>query len=408
MWNRIGLIAYFALLCGLGCITFSIALGQVFLVISIIATAGMLLKERRFPTLTVGFFFAVAFFCIALATGMLGLDPARSALKVKRLIWFVALIPVAATFVTSMRRVNEILQAVAVGTGFLVIESCVAKPILAWLDFRSGEPGAADYWTALIHRGSITDGQMLMLGVLASLGLFYGRCAAHGKGRFWRILLPLQSLALILSFKRGAWIGAIGFVMIFITMERGWRYLALVVAVIALAFTIPPVQTRLHDLRSEMTFEKGGRLTMWFKVAPTLVKEHPWGIGYAALSNDLMRSVAPNVERERRHLHSNCVQILVELGWLGLFAYLAWMAKAVVDSGRMVRLARRQGNRADAIHAKAILLMLLALIVNGVVEYNFGDTELITMYAILIGSVGGVVRASGSLPPAPPEPDAAG
>jgi O-antigen ligase len=87
-------------------------------------------------------------------------------------------------------------------------------------------------------------------------------------------------------------------------------------------------------------------------------------------------------------VHANWAQVLVETGWLGLVVYLVWMGKALADGVRWVGLTRA-GPTGDRIVATAVLLILAGLFLNGLVEYNFGDTELMMVYAVVMGLAGG-------------------
>ena len=370
-------------------IAFTIAAGQAAFGLATAATGVMLLRERRAPDWTRLSLFALAFVALALIAGIMGLDPARSVSKIKRLLWFAA-IPVTATLVTTPDRFRRLLAAFAAGTVVASAESCFVKPLRAWTEWKEGAPGATDYWTSLIHQGSMTDAQMIMLGLVVSLGFLAASARSDRRARaLWVAALALQAVALVLNFKRGSWVcaaavcGSLGFIL----WGRRWAWLLAALAVAALA--LPPVRTRIADVRAELTGEKGGRMVMWTQVAPRLVREHPAGVGYAALNNDMMRAVAPTVEPGRRHLHANVAQILVELGWAGLALYALWIAAAIADAARGVaRLRSRAAPAADRMAALAVLLMLVALTLNGLVEYNFGDSEIIMVYGMLMGLAG--------------------
>ena len=53
----------------------------------------------------------------------------------------------------------------------------------------------------------------------------------------------------------------------------------------------------------------------------------------------------------------------------------------------MALTARRRAP-SEGLIALGVLFMILALLANGVVEYNFGDTELLIVLAIMMGVVG--------------------
>ena len=189
---------------------------------------------------------------------------------------------------------------------------------------------------------------------------------------------------MVANFKRGSWISLLLVVAVFLALRVNWRTLLLLGAVVAALFFVPAVQQRVGTLRDEFDAKRGGRVLMWREIAPALIKAHPWGIGYRSLTNDMMREIAPGVEPDRDHLHSNVLQVLVATGWLGLLLYLAWMVRALWDGwGFFARSTERpEGERTWAL---SLALMLVALLVNGVVEYNFGDSELLVMYSSLLG-----------------------
>ena len=100
------------------------------------------------------------------------------------------------------------------------------------------------------------------------------------------------------------------------------------------------------------------------------------------MTEDLLKEYSPDVEPYRNHLHSNIAQILVETGWAGLAVYVIWMLAAIRD--RVVRI-RRSDDLDERTLATTVLAMLLALMANGLIEYNFGDTELMIAYGFLMG-----------------------
>jgi O-antigen ligase len=226
---------------------------------------------------------------------------------------------------------------------------------------------------------------MLMMGVVAALALSV--VARRGGGRVlpWVGLLALEAGGLLITFKRGSWCCLVLVLAAFLSLERRWRWLLGLVLVGLAAVLLPPVRHRLAGAAEELDPQAGGRLTMWLRVAPALIRAHPLGVGYGALTNDMMRRVAPQVEAARDHLHSNPLQVLVETGWLGMALYALWMVRALADGAGGMRGLRARGDAEAATLAAAWLAMLIGLLLNGVVEYNFGDTELMMIYALIMG-----------------------
>lgn len=365
-------MAFFALLATVFTITFSIALGQVFAGLCFVLFLTGVVRGQirtRFPPVLwlVGLFVGLA--VLSSFQGGEGLW-----WRCGKLLWF-ALIPVTASLLRDPGDALKLARAFLAGCAVLGVKDLVAYPILAW------RHPALDYLTALIDKGSMTDGQMLMLGVLGSTVLLIAAIRGRGRVRWWEWgMLGAQGAGLLINFKRGSWFCAVILVAVVLIWQMRWRVWLPAMLVILCLFMLPPVQSRLGQLRREFTLESGGRLTMWFKVAPALIGEHPQGVGYGCLTNEMMRRAFARVEPGRNHLHANWAQVLVETGWLGFAVYVIWMLKSLRDA-----VLRAQGGfRGERV---AALLLLTGLLLNGLVEYNFGDTELMIIYAVVMGWV---------------------
>jgi O-antigen ligase len=353
-----------------GAITFSIALGEALLGLTLVLGAIWVVRERPvltrpLTTLSAGVFVVWALISVGLGAESTGWG------KSPRLIWMLAL-PLTALAVRTKNDIYFLLKALTWGGGILALLVLIRNPLAVLR-------GPGDFMSRLIDQGSMTNGQMLMVCCVAAAGLWGVDRAAGRAGRGWLILLALLSAALVVNLKRGSWICAFLILAVFFSRRLGWKAPVILALLAGLILLIPAARRRLVELPHEFDAGRGGRMTMWCKIAPELIRRHPWGIGYAALTNRLMREVAPEVELNRNHLHSNPIQITVELGWLGLGIYLAWMLAALGEARRTLTMTGGDGG------IWAAGLALIGLMANGLVEYNFGDTELLVVYAILMG-----------------------
>jgi hypothetical protein len=399
--------AFGLLFAGLFSVAFSLPLGRTLVGISFILLVTDCIRLRylpRFPCVAWCWF---AFFVIALLASAFGVNPARSFGKIDKLLWFLA-IPLTASLVQDWQRLRSLLWAIAAGCGVLSLEILTVRPLAAWLAMReavtAGEVG--DYVWELTDLGSMTDGQTLMVGIVAMIGLLASRSVtqkASKKATLWSYaLLLVLVLAVIINLKRGSWICTFGIVGIFVASRLKVRHLAMLAVVAVGILLLPPVWGRFSALRQELDASRGGRIVMWTRIAPPLVKAHPFGIGYRALTEAIMLEVAAeegiHVERGRNHLHSNPVQVLVALGWLGLAVYLVWMAGGIVSGVRLLKTAPR--GSPERTMALALLLMLSGLLLNGLVEYNLSDGELVILYGVLLGVLGaGMGRSAATAAP---------
>ena len=129
---------------------------------------------------------------------------------------------------------------------------------------------------------------------------------------------------------------------------------------------------------------------MWKWIVGPCRAKFPLGTGFRALTEAEMHDFFWRTEKTQNHVHNNSLQIAVELGNQGLAAYLLWMAFAFADAARL--RFRKSGSSAESmfgdsdLSATAIpLAVLAALFLNGMVEYNFADGELVLIYGLLMG-----------------------
>ncbi|MCX6998552.1 MAG: O-antigen ligase family protein [Kiritimatiellaeota bacterium] len=375
--------AYRLLLAALGAVTFSIALGQALLAASTVLLVIWLAVDKPQPSPPPLLAAALLFIAIALLT--LGANAAQVPWnRIGKLFWFVTL-PAAALLVRDVPRLISLLWAFALGCGVLAVKTLVGIPWGAWKLLQAHPDYAQNFLHALTLKGSMPDGQLLMLGLVATLGLLLIRRAEHRPLNGPVILLALQTAAFILNLKRGSWMVAGLLLVILILTKLTWKHTLFLLLAAVAALCLPPVQTRLLDVERDFDPAAGGRMTMWTRVAPALILQHPFGLGYGLLTNDRMRAVAPEIERDRNLLHNNMLQVLVETGWPGLAAYLLWMAWALVAAAQRLRAARALSEPA-ALAALVLLLMLLGLLCNGVVEYNFGTSRLMIVLGAILGA----------------------
>ena len=370
--------AFGCLLATAGSIAFSIALGQFCAGVAFLTFVVALTKRQvRFRMPGVAWLW-VAFVVVAVATSWHAGGGHGLWKRTGKLLWFV-LIPVAASLVRRPDRARKVLWAFLIGCVVLGLKDLIWEPLRAW---RAPTP---DYLTSLIDKGSMTDGQMLMLGLVAGVVMLLVPLKEGRRPSPWLWgMLAIQAAGLLINFKRGSWFCAAILAGLALLTQLRWRAWVMLLLLTTAFFALPPVQTRMGQLRREFDSDGGGRLTMWCRVVPYLIRAHPEGVGYGCLTNEMMRQAHPKVERDRNHVHANWGQVLVETGWLGLGIYLLWMGKALVDGVRGIGSMRTAAWKDRALGV-AVLMMFVGLLLNGLVEYNFGDTELMFIYAVLMG-----------------------
>ncbi len=81
---------------------------------------------------------------------------------------------------------------------------------------------------------------------------------------------------------------------------------------------------------------------------------------------------------------ATALQIALESGYLGLAAFLWWMSRFGLLSRRLQRRLRAAGGAPRALGV-AIFASFVGFHVAGLVEYNFGDSEVLEISFVVIG-----------------------
>lgn len=418
------LVAFVVLFLSAFSFPFSLPVGRILFGISLGLLAADCVRRRRRPRVPGVAWFGFVFFSAALVSALVGVDPPHSLRELDKLLWFLA-IPVYATLVTSSTRLTAIVGAYAAGTGVLSLrlfgksmEACRVALIHGRTDASFEAfvrclrrlPRENDFWWDLMDGRDLTDPQLLMAGIVASIGLIL-ICRRERRGAAgWWLLLLVQVPALVLQFKKGTWISAAIVVSLFLAakaacVQRLFRqvcclpgkrkFLAGMLALLVVIGMMPSTRARIAAVRDDVlerarTSRPGMRLTMWFVVTPELVKKHPHGVGWCALDYEMMRGAYRHVEH-RKTLHSNVAQVLVGMGWYGLLAYAAWMLKALVDAARLAGQAMRRPAVEEMI-AMVLLTMLVGLLLNGLVECNLRKGDAVLLLSLVMGSVSAARR----------------
>jgi len=185
------------------------------------------------------------------------------------------------------------------------------------------------------------------------------------------ICLPLLLNALLVNLKRGPWLGVIVATVVFCSLFAK-RLIGVVVAVsIVAAVSITPVRERIADSYDHFTIS-GGRSTIW-RIGAELASEYPLGIGYH--NSGILRQFAPEIPPELKHFHNNILNITAESGWLAGLIFM-WFIYSVC------RFCLRRNTSPLVV---AVGCAVLSWQTAGLVEYNFGDSEVTLLIWIALG-----------------------
>ncbi len=196
------------------------------------------------------------------------------------------------------------------------------------------------------------------------------------------IALMLMIAAEILNFKRGSWIS-----LMFVLGIQGWirsrkMILTVICAAVAILALFQPAKDRLMNLKDEFSPVRGGRLAMW-EITPSILRDHPMGVGIDNVGS-VMYHYNSGIEHRRDHLHSTPLQILAEMGPIGFIAFLWWMIVFIKLSFHTFHRIKDKNSYEKALML-GIFSAFIGFLINGLVEFNFGDSEVVMMVYIMMG-----------------------
>lgn len=316
----------------------------------------------------------LAFAVLAMFSILWSLHPAISLHRIHRLLLLGSIFIIASTVSegrAGLLRARNLVGLFILGSSALGLYDLIRVPI----QVMSG--------MALFDTGNMRDPQMYLVA-LCFLMATWDRVKWPGPRWSFYLAFALNAVGLILHFKRGVWFSFVlsGLLLAFLS---GRRKMAFTIILCALAMLLlPQVRERLTQINRETQDKYGGRSVLWKQVAPAMIKDHPLGIGYGAATRDDFLKYARRIQPKLNHLHNNILQVVLELGWAGLGVWLLWMAMAL----RVFWVGHKTFLAIDAEWAWILLggmAGLCGLLFNGMVEYNFGDSEILMLICYLMG-----------------------
>ena len=217
--------------------------------------------------------------------------------------------------------------------------------------------------------------------LMLALGVAVSRVAYGTRDRLWAgLMLPALIAALAVTLTRSAWLGAIAATGLLVVMRDRRLLLYAPLAALLLYLVAPAtVADRALSIFDPSNPTNRDRVAM-LTVGAGMVRDHPLtGVGpEMVLTRYPEYRPADAVNEVNVHLHNVPVQIAAERGLPALALWL-WFVVAVVRD--LVPRFRRPETRTLA---AAGLAAVAAMLVAGQFEYNFGDSEFLSLFLVLI------------------------
>jgi O-antigen ligase len=207
------------------------------------------------------------------------------------------------------------------------------------------------------------------------------RLLFEARDRVWpALVMPALLVALALTFTRSAWVGAsVGIATLLLIKDFRLISAVPVLLAIGIALAPPQVTQRFYSMFNLKDPTSRDRVAMLREGARMIAADPLTGMGPNMVEREYIRFRDPEaVERVNPHLHNVPLQVAAERGLPALGAWLWFVGSAAAGLWGLLRSGRHRFLAACGLGA------LAAMLGAGLFEHNFGDSEFLMLFLILL------------------------
>jgi O-antigen ligase len=344
----------------------SIAAADILLALTTVLWLGLIVRKRERIVVPPMFWPLAAYGVATLIASMFSVDPHVSLVDSKQLVLLV-IVPLVYRLLPGRRSLAVVDVIITVGA-MSATWGIIQYLILNYDHLGRRPQGVLGHY--------MTYSGLLMLVACAAVS----RVMFAKHHRTWAALvLPALVLALGFTFTRSAWVGAcVGIGLLFLL--RDFRLLGLlpVAAGVFLAVAPANLSARLYSTFSLTDPSNRDRVAM-MRSGFRIIKDDPLtGVGPDMIIQVYPAYRDPSAVNQRNpHLHNVPLQIAAERGLPALAVWLWFIGTLVRDF-----LRRRRGEFRSL--SNAGLAAIAAMLAAGLFEYNFGDSEFLMLFLVLV------------------------
>ena len=364
---RLERAAFIALATFVAALQISIALANILLTVTGVLWVALLIRRQEHVTVPQWFWLLAAYAALTLMSSVMSLAPITSIIDSKQLLLFL-IVPGVYRLARGQRALSIATVIISVGAASAIIG--IAQYGIFEYDNLGRRPQGS-----LTHYMTYSGLLMLVSGMAAARLLF------HGRDRTWpALVMPALLVALALTFTRSAMVGTcVGIGLLLILKDLRLLLLAPIVAGLFIAVAPEQITARLYSTFDSQNETVRDRIAM-IRTGVRLVRDYPlMGVGPDMVEHVYADYRDPAaVQESNPHLHNVPIQIAAERG---IPALLAWIALVVAVTRGLIHHFRTSAYRSlPAGGLAAVGGMLVA----GMFEHNFGDSEFLMLWLVLV------------------------
>lgn len=365
----------------------SIAAAGIMLFITILCWATVVAVHHERVQVPAMFWMLAAYGAATIVSALASHKLTHSLIDCKQLVLFL-IVPVVYRFARGPRAIT--LTTVIISVGAITALFGIAQYVLFHYDnLNRRAHGTLNHYMTY-------SGVLMLVTCAAASHLLFGKTPRQTTGaaapapapaaewtgdRQWTALVtPTLLIAQALTLTRSAWLGmSIALVVLLSLTNR--KLLVLLPLGFGLVLLVAPhqVSNRFYSIFDPSNPTNRDRVAM-LRYGAEMVHDHPWtGVG-----PDMVKEVYKDyrddqaVEKVNFHLHNVPMQIAAERGLPALIIWIGFIVVVVRDLLQRFRTSRYPSIAAAGLAAVA------AMLVAGLFEYNFGDSEFLMLFLVLI------------------------
>ena len=377
--NHLEKAAYLSALAFAASVQVSIAAANILLGLTAALWLALVLTRRERIDVPSMFWPLAAYAVLSLVAAIFSIDPNKSLIDSKQLLLF-AVVPIVYRLLSgpgTLIAIDVIISVAALSAAIGIVQFGILK----WDDLQQRPQGALGMYMTY-------SGQLMLVACVAVARVLFWK-----RERMWPMLvLSALLVALATTASRNAWVGACSGIAILLLM-RDFRLIGLLPVLAAVFIAIAPTQLtdRFYAMfqmenasRQTATTEASVRSNQdrvaMVRSGIRIVRDHPLtGVG-----PDMVMDVYPvyrdksAVNQLNPHLHNVPLQIAAERGLPALAVWLVFLVVLVRD------FIRQRRSTAWTFLPNGGIAVVAAMFAAGMFEYNFGDSEFLMLFLLLV------------------------
>ena len=359
--------AWLALLAFAASLQVSIFAAGVLLTVTAVLWLALVIRNHERIEVPGMFWPLAAYAVVTMISAYFAVDQGVSFRDTKQLVLF-AIVPIAYRLLPGRRSLTAVDVIITVGA-LEAIYGIVQYSILNFDHLQRRVQGSLTHYMTY-------SGVLMLVACTAAARIMF-----RTHDRTWAsLVMPALLVAIALTMSRNAWVGVcVGIGLLLLLRDFRLIALAPVAAALFLAFAPAPLTTRLYSTFNLSDPTNRDRVAM-FHTGMNIIRDFPLtGVGPDGVRLVYQHYRDPRAERQLNpHLHNVPLQIAAERGLPALAVWIWFIVVLIRDLARKTRSSPMRSL------PTAALAGVVAMLTAGMFEYNFGDSEFLMLFLLIV------------------------